>query len=128
LAVRMGLGRILAPFRHARRIEIHRRDMRCAGLAVEQGDGGPPRQRGSRLPSEDVGLDRFFELDVRKSRVRAEPLFLPQYFGRQRDFGLAERVERMTGIHAGSWLCAYHIGPNSPGIWPQATAARGAAS
>ena len=75
--------------------------MRRAGLAVEQGDGGPPRQRGSRLPPEDVGLGRFFELHVRKSRVRAEPLFFPQYFGRQRDFVLAERVERMTGIHAG---------------------------
>jgi hypothetical protein len=83
---------------------------------------------GSRLPSEDVGLGRLFELHMRKSRVRAEPLFLPQYFGRQRDFGLAERIERMTGIHAGRGLCAYHIGPNSPGIWPQATAAGGTAS
>ena len=102
--------------------------MRRTGLAIEQGDGGPPRLPGSRLPSQDVGFGRLFELHMRKSRVRAEPLFLPQYFGRQRDFALAERIERMTGIHAGRRLCAYHIGPNSPRIWPQATAAGGTAS
>jgi len=85
-----------------------------AGLAVEQGNGGPPLEPGSRLPSEDVGFGRLLELHMRKSRMRAESLFFPQYFGRQRDFGLAERIERMTGHHAGRWLCAYHIGPNSP--------------
>jgi hypothetical protein len=31
----------------------------------------------------------------------------------------------MTGIYAGRRRCAYHIGPNSPGIWPQATSAGG---
>jgi hypothetical protein len=43
---------------------------------------------------------------MRKSRLRAEPPFGPQYFGGQRDFGFAERVERMTGIDAGRRLCA----------------------
>src|SRR5687767_9901087 len=90
--------------------------MRRAGLAVEQGDGGPPWQPRGRLPAEHVGLGRLFELHMRKSRVLTEPPFFPQYFGRQRYLGLAERVERMTGIYAGRRLCTYHIGQNSPGF------------
>jgi hypothetical protein len=111
----MRLGRIFAPLRHCPRSEIDDGDVRRTGLGVEQGDGGPSREPDIRLPAKNVGLGRLIELHMRKSRVRAEPLFLLQYFGCQRDFSLAERIEWMTGILGGRWLCSYHIGPFSRG-------------
>jgi hypothetical protein len=44
-----------------------------------------------------------------KSRIRPEILRSSQYLGRQRDLGLAERIERMAGIQAGGRFCAYHV-------------------
>src|SRR5918999_710600 len=90
--------------------------MRRAGLAVEQGDGSPPWQPSARLPAEDVGLGGLFELHLGKSRIGPQALFFLQYFGRQCDLGLAERVERMIGICADRPLCRYHIGPSSHGL------------
>ena len=96
LAVGMRFGRMFAPGRYLARFQIDGRDMGSAGLAVEQRDRRLPRQLAARLPAEDCGLGRLFELDMREAAIRTKLLVGPQQVACQRDLGLAERVERMV--------------------------------
>ena len=89
LTVGMDLCRVLAPFGNLPRSQIDGRDMRGSSPAIEHRYGRAPRWPRIRLPSQDIGLGRFFELNVGEAGIRAKLLARPQQVRRQRHLGLA---------------------------------------
>ena len=109
----MDFGEVLAPGRDLSRPKVDGRDMRHAGLAIEQGCGCATRQVCIRLLRQHVGLCGLFELDVREAGVGPELLLGPQDIGRERDLRFAERIERMGGARPDGLFCMSHDRTNS---------------